>query len=77
MRRLVRDAVQGKRRAQRIFVKVAKPAEVWLGESGRRVFYLIDSEYKDKKPKSLSRVQTSVTNLIATDFAPMTFSYRT
>ena len=48
MRRLVRDAIQGKRRAQRIFVKVAKPAEAWLGDDGRRIFYLIDSEYKDK-----------------------------
>jgi len=32
-------------------VKVAKPAEAWLGDPRPNVFWLIDSEDKDK-PKS-------------------------
>jgi hypothetical protein len=51
MRRIINDAIKGKRRAQRTFVKVAKPAEAWLGDVRPNIFWLIDSEYKDK-PKS-------------------------
>jgi hypothetical protein len=51
MRRIINDAIKGKRRAQRTFVKVAKPAEAWLGDISPNIFWLIDSEYKDK-PKS-------------------------
>jgi len=51
MRRIVNDATKGKRRAQQTFVKIAKPAEAWLGEAARHIFWLIDSEYKDKKSK--------------------------
>lgn len=55
MRRVVNQSTQGKRRAQRTFVKVARPAEAWLGTDHRHIFYLIDSVDKDKnkdKPKS-------------------------
>lgn len=52
MRRIINDAIKGKRRAQRIFVKVAKPTEAWLGDLRPNIFWLIDSEYKDDKPKS-------------------------
>jgi uncharacterized protein DUF5681 len=51
MRRIINEATKGKRRAQRTFVKVAKPAEAWLGDPRPNIFWLIDSEYKDK-PKS-------------------------
>ena len=52
MRRIINEATQGKRRAQRTFVKVAKPAEAWLGDPRPNIFWLIDSEYKDDQPKS-------------------------
>jgi hypothetical protein len=52
MRRIVNGAIKRKPRDQRTFVKIAKPAEAWLGEASRHIFWLIDSEYKDKKPKS-------------------------
>ena len=52
MRRIINEATKGKRRAQRTFVKVAKPTEGWLGEYGGLIYYIIDSEYKDDKPKS-------------------------
>ena len=51
IRRMINEAIKGKRRAQRTFVKVAKPAEAWLGDPRPNIFWLIDSEYKDK-PKS-------------------------
>jgi hypothetical protein len=51
MRRMINEAIKGKRRAQRTFVKVAKPAEAWLGDPRPNIFWLIDSEDKDK-PKS-------------------------
>jgi len=44
MRRIINDAIKGKRRAQRTFVKVAKPAEAWLGDISPNIFWLIDSE---------------------------------
>ena len=38
MRRMINEAIKGKRRAQRTFVKVAKPAEAWLGDPARTSF---------------------------------------
>lgn len=51
LRRIVNGAINRKARAQRTFVRIAKPAEKWLGRASL-IFYLIDSEYKDKKPKA-------------------------
>ena len=51
MRRVINEATKGNRRAQRTFVKIARPAEAWLGDVQPNIFWLIDSEYKDK-PKS-------------------------
>jgi hypothetical protein len=51
LRRIVNGAINRKARAQRTFVRIAKPAGKWLGRGGL-IFYLIDSEYKDKKPKA-------------------------
>ena len=52
VRRIITGAIEGKRRAQRTFVKIAKPAEACLGDTRPNIFWLIDSEYKDDKPKS-------------------------
>lgn len=51
IRRIITEATKGKRRAQRTFVKIAKPAEAWLGNIRPHIFWLIGSEYKDEKPK--------------------------
>jgi len=48
MRRVINEATKGNRRAQQTFVKVARPAEAWLGDVRPNIFWLIDSEYKDK-----------------------------
>jgi len=44
MRRIINEAITGKRRAQRTFVKVAKPAEAWLGDTRPNIFWVIGSE---------------------------------
>ena len=51
LRRIVNGAITRKARAQRTFFRIAKPTGTWLGKRGI-IFYLIDSEYKDKKPKA-------------------------
>jgi len=56
MRRVINEATKGSRRAQRTFVKVAKPAEAWLGDVRPNIFWLIDSEYKDK-PESCAMLE--------------------
>ena len=48
MRRVINEATKGNRRAQQTFVKVARPAKAWLGDVRPNIFWLIDSEYKDK-----------------------------
>lgn len=51
LRRIVNGAINRKARAQRTLFRIAKPTGTWLA-SRRLIFYLIDSEYKDKKRKS-------------------------
>lgn len=51
LRRIVNGAITRKARAQRTFFRIAKPTGTWLAKR-RMIFYLIDSEYKDKKPEA-------------------------